>query len=147
MTCRLEDDIVQRALIAILMPSTVVEQLSKAEQYVPKKKCRLTKRPPPDSLEPAQLEAPPARISIVEQRTPHTLSICWSDPRSGYYSDQVWRIGLARTASVCVLTGSPIRRGDPVFRPRACERHFPANHNRMILASAVPTHRDSLAAA
>jgi hypothetical protein len=137
MTRPVEEDIVRRALVGVLMP-TPLESIKKA-QYGPKKKFRMTKRPPPEALEPVPVEPPPAHISILEQLSSKTLSVCWSDPRSGHYADQVWRIGLARMDSFCVLTGMPIRRGDPVFRPRACESYFPANRDRMILASAVPS--------
>ena len=55
----------------------------------------------------------------------------------GHYADQVWRVGLARTGSRCVLSGAAIRPGDTVFRPRTQGSRMPINHNRMILASAV----------
>ncbi|MBP0595412.1 DUF3331 domain-containing protein [Paraburkholderia sp. LEh10] len=80
----------------------------------------------------------PARIFITEQPTSRTLSVCWSDPRSGHYADQVWRKGVARKSSFCVLTGMRIRPGDAVFRPRAGETYVPANHEYMLLAEAVP---------
>ena len=143
MTCRLEDDIVRRALIALLIPELSTSELSKAERYVRKKKLRKTKRPQAGVVESIVPEPPPARIWIVEQRTSNTLSVSWSDPRSGNYADQVWRLGLARTASFCVLSGMQIRCGDSVFRPLVCERHVPVNGNRMILASAVPTIPDT----
>lgn len=142
MTCLLEDDIVRRALIALLIPEPSGPGASKTGDFVRKKRLRRTKHVQHDSIKPAAPEPPPARICIVEQRTSCTLSISWSDPRSGYYADQVWRLGLAHMASFCVLSGMPIRRGDPVFRPRACERHVPVNGNHMILASAVPAITD-----
>jgi hypothetical protein len=83
------------------------------------------------------MEPPPIHISIVERLTARTLSVYWSDPRSGHYGDQIWRIGLARVDSHCVLTGLPIRRGDPIFRPRLFGSYRPANSHRMILASAA----------
>ncbi|WP_225031210.1 DUF3331 domain-containing protein [Paraburkholderia sp. XV] len=137
MTRLVEEDIVTRALLAVLVP-TPIESIKKA-QYDPKKKFRKTKGPRPEAFEPVAVESPPAHVCILEQLSSKTLSVCWSDPRSGHYADQVWRFGLARMDSFCVLTGMPIRRGDAVFRPRACESHFPANCDRMILASAVPS--------
>ncbi|MDN7652757.1 DUF3331 domain-containing protein [Burkholderia multivorans] len=65
------------------------------------------------------------------------ISISWSNPCMGHYTDQVWRIGLARTSAVCMLSGVSIRPGDAVFRPRVRGSHVPINHDRMILASAV----------
>jgi hypothetical protein len=138
MTRPVEEDIVRRALVGVLMPTPSTLESTRKTQYGPKKKFRMTKRPPPEALEPVEVEPPPAHISILELLSSKTLSVCWSDPRSGHYADQVWRIGLARKDAFCVLTGRPIRRGDPVFRPRACETYFPANRNRMILASEVP---------
>ncbi|RQR24050.1 DUF3331 domain-containing protein [Burkholderia sp. Bp9143] len=76
-------------------------------------------------------------ISIVEQLSPTMISISWSNPCMGRYADQVWRVGLAHTESVCMLSGASIRPGDSVFRPRTQRSHVPINHDRMILASAV----------
>lgn len=144
MTRRIEEDIIRRALLCLLTPAPIALESSRKAEFGPKKKFRLTKRPPPEAMEPVELEPPPAHISILEQLSSKTLSVCWSDPRTGHYADQVWRIGLARMDSFCVLTGRPIRRGDPVFRPRACETYFPANRNRMILAAAVSTCREGV---
>lgn len=141
MTCPVEEDIVRRALVGVLMPAPLTLESTKKAQYRPKKKFRLTKRLPPEALEAVEVEPPPGYIAILEQLSLKTLSVCWSDPRSGHYADQVWRIGVARTNSFCVLTGMSIRRGDSVFRPRACETYIPANQHRMILASAVRTTR------
>ncbi|WP_240158692.1 MULTISPECIES: DUF3331 domain-containing protein [Burkholderiaceae] len=44
----------------------------------------------------------------------------------------------------CVLTGLPIRRGDPVTRPRVFGANVPANGNRMILAFVIPAYRASI---
>ncbi|WP_341773848.1 DUF3331 domain-containing protein [Burkholderia metallica] len=76
-------------------------------------------------------------ISLVEQLSPTMISISWSNPCLGHYTDQVWRVGLAHAESVCMLSGEPIRPGDTVFRPRTQRSRVPINHNRMILASAV----------
>jgi hypothetical protein len=137
MNCPVEEDIVRRALVGVLMPAPLTLEPTKTAQYRPKKKFRMNKRLPPEALEAVEVEPLPAHITILEQLSSKTLSVCWSDPRSGHYADQVWRIGVARSNSFCVLTGMPIRRGDPVFRPRACETYIPANRHRMILASAV----------
>ena len=61
----------------------------------------------------------------------------WSDPCLGHYGDQIWRSGLARTDSHCVLTGIRIYRGDSIYRPRLFGTYRPANSHRMILASAA----------
>ncbi|WP_227747340.1 DUF3331 domain-containing protein [Paraburkholderia franconis] len=79
----------------------------------------------------------PARISIVERLSSVTLSICWSDSTTGYFGEQVWRMGLAHGRSFCALSGRPIKIGDSVFRPWVSETRAPANSHRMILASCV----------
>src|SRR5689334_3148375 len=100
-----EEDIVRRALVSVLMPTPV--DSSKKAQHSPQKKFRMTKRSLPEELEPVASEPPPAHVSILEQLSSKTLSVCWSDSRSGHYADQVWRFGLARKDSYCVLTGMP----------------------------------------
>jgi hypothetical protein len=102
-----------------------------------KKKFHRSGRMATIAFNPVTAEPSPARISIVEQLTSQTLSVRWSDPQSGHYADQVWRIGVARGPSFCVLTGMRIGPGDPVFRPRARETYVPANRDCMILAAAV----------
>ncbi|MBY4830561.1 DUF3331 domain-containing protein [Burkholderia dolosa] len=79
----------------------------------------------------------PLHISLVEQLSPTTISISWSDACMGHYTDQIWRIGLAHAEAVCMLSGVSIRPGDSVFRPRVQRSHVPINHDRMILAAAV----------
>ncbi|MFP3552268.1 DUF3331 domain-containing protein [Paraburkholderia sp. SIMBA_049] len=126
MTYQIEDDIVRRALIALLTPDA-----SLLESEENKQDCKVTARR-------RGRAATPARIFIVEQPTSQTLTVCWSDPQSGHYADQLWRKGVARRSSFCVLTGTRIRPGDAVFRPRAGETHLPANREYMLLAAAVP---------
>lgn len=137
MTCRNEDDIVRRALIALLTPASLALE-STANTYVRKERFRGIGRGTTATFEPVVSEQVPARISIVEQLTSRTLSVCWSDPQSGHYADQVWRKGVARKPSFCVLTGTRICPGDSIFQPRACERYVPRNHDHMILAAVVP---------
>ena len=137
MAFRIEDDIVRRALIALLAPEPFASE-STANTHVRKKKVRRRGDIASRACEPVVAEPVPTHISIVEQLTSQTLSVCWSDPQSGHYADQVWRKGVARRPSFCVLTGMPIYPGDSVFRPRACETYVPANRDRMILAAVVP---------
>ncbi|WP_109477356.1 DUF3331 domain-containing protein [Paraburkholderia sp. C35] len=130
MTCQIENDIVRRALIALLTPEATRE----ARRLEPIDDRRARKETP----RRRGRAATPARIFIVEQPTSLTLTVCWSDPQSGHYGEQLWRKGVARRASFCVLTGERIRPGDAVFRPRAGESHLPANRDYMLLAAAVP---------
>ena len=133
---RNEDNIVRRALIALLAPKPFASEAT-ANTYT-RKKYRRSGRAATRAFEPVAAEPVPARISIIEQPTSQTLSVCWSDPQSGHYADQVWRKGVARKQSSCVLTGMRIYPGDSVFRPRASETYVPGNRDRMILAAVVP---------
>lgn len=76
-------------------------------------------------------------ISRIEWQTSCTILVSWSDSTRGRYVDQTWRLGYARTAGVCRLTGVPVRRGDPVFRPLYRKDAEPTNARDMILASGV----------
>ncbi|MFP3556161.1 DUF3331 domain-containing protein [Paraburkholderia sp. SIMBA_049] len=135
MTLEASEDIVERALLSLLAPQPT--PISEAV-FVRKKKFRKTKRAIGEPVDEAlSKELLPARISIVERLSSVTLSICWSDATSGYFGEQVWRMGLAHVHSVCALSGLPIRIGDSVFRPWVCETRTPANGHRMILASSV----------
>ncbi|MPV60201.1 hypothetical protein CFB46_30025 [Burkholderia sp. HI2761] len=78
-----------------------------------------------------------ARVRIVEILSDTSVSVRWSDPRSGHFGEQVWRCVTARTASRCVLTGMPIHCGDRVYRPQGRGRTVPCNWDRMIHAAAV----------
>jgi hypothetical protein len=149
MTRPVEEDIFRRALLGLLSPPSHIAALSRTMPGAPKKRLRLRKVPAGSRAaaaadEAIPFEAPPERIAIVEQLSSKTLSVFWSDSRSGHYADQVWRIGLARTNSLCVLTGRAIHPGDPVFRPRAYESYLPANRDRMILAAAVPSYAGNI---
>jgi hypothetical protein len=77
-------------------------------------------------------------VSIVEKLSSKTLSVSWSDPCAGRYSEQVWRLGRARFDARCAITGRPIRRGEAVFRPLAKESDHPARRSHVILATSVP---------
>lgn len=126
MTSRIEDDIVRRALIALLAPEARLLE-SEEDKQDHKAGARRHGR-----------VTTPARIFIVEQPTSQTLTVCWSDAQSGHYADQLWRKGVARRSSFCMLTGMRIRPGDAMFRPCAVKAHLPANRECMLLAAAVP---------
>lgn len=137
MTSRSEDDVVRRALLDVLMPDPQALQLTIRLPDTPKKKRRRLRRVIRKALSPAQLEAPPSRVSILEQLSSKSLSVYWSDPRSGHYANQVWRMGVARIDAFCALSGMPICCGDVVYRPFVSRAYLPSNHNRMILAAVV----------
>jgi len=73
-------------------------------------------------------------ITLIRRHDHESITVCWSDPTYGRYSDQLWRVCTARRSAVCALTGEKIRRGDAVFRPSPNRRHRPANADAMILA-------------
>ncbi|HVE10802.1 MAG TPA: DUF3331 domain-containing protein [Paraburkholderia sp.] len=132
MTACVEDDIVRRALLGLLMPQSVGNASGKANCTLRVKR----RRPAFDSCDDSGGQT--VRVNILDKLSSVTISVYWSDPCSGHYAEQIWRMGFARIDAACVLTGTPIRRGDPVFRPHARATKAPANAGRMILASAVP---------
>ncbi|WP_321932074.1 DUF3331 domain-containing protein [Paraburkholderia guartelaensis] len=140
MTFRTENDIVRRALIALLPPNSLAPE-STGNTHVCRENFCGRGSTLVMNFGAVVAESFPARVSIVEQRTSQTLSVCWSDSQSGHYADQVWRKGVARRASFCVLTGTRIYPGDSVFQPRACATHVPANRDHMILAAVL--HEDA----
>lgn len=93
--------------------------------------------------EPLPQAAPPARVrgqapivSIIERPSVSVAVVSWRDATQCCYGDQLWSIGLAREAGVCVLSGRPIARADMVYRPQRSRR--PAlNADAMILAAAM----------
>ena len=87
--------------------------------------------------EPVKQVTGPTRFQIVERLSRETLSVYWSDARTGLYADQLWRLGRARIRSFCVLTGVPIQVGDLVYRPKSQSSGSPANRDFMILADMV----------
>jgi len=82
-----------------------------------------------------------ARIEIVERYSDVLVTLSCRDATTGRYGEQLWRLVKARGRGICALSGNPIRRGDPVYRPDARGRHVPANANWMVLASFMPDLR------
>ncbi|WP_169742674.1 DUF3331 domain-containing protein [Paraburkholderia ferrariae] len=79
-----------------------------------------------------------ARLAIVEAWSDNLVSVSWSDSTSGRYSEQPWRLCIARRGGVCALTGAHIRRGDRVFRPLS-RKLKSVNDGWAVLASALKT--------
>ncbi|MBN3754432.1 DUF3331 domain-containing protein [Paraburkholderia sp. Tr-20389] len=134
-----KDNIVVRTLLNVLDPSAEQRHACTKNRYAALKKLRVT-IPSPVSAERSVQQTKPAHIVVQERLSSCTISVSWSDPCSGRYTEQIWRSGLARDAAVCVLTGRAISRGDPVFRPRAHDFHVPSNQHQMILAATVDQH-------
>ncbi len=133
MTLETREDIIERALLRLLAPQPATKVA-----HAKKKKFRHSKtmlREEGGGI--PEKERLPAKISIIERLSSVTLSICWSDSTTGYFGEQVWRMGLAHGRSFCALSGMPIKIGDSVFRPWVSVTRAPANSHRMILASCV----------
>ncbi|WP_412025906.1 DUF3331 domain-containing protein [Burkholderia cepacia] len=131
-----EADIVVRTLINVLDPSIEQRDVCLRAQRARYKARRfgLHRCDEPDM--PARAE-PLSSIAVTECLSLSQISVSWSDSCSGRYTEQIWCRSRARVPSVCALTGRAIRRGDPVFRPRASEICLPSNRQRMILAATV----------
>ncbi|AUT75052.1 DUF3331 domain-containing protein [Paraburkholderia hospita] len=76
-------------------------------------------------------------IRRIEWQTTCTILVTWSDSTLGRFEDQTWRAGFARTSGICGLTGVPVRRGDPVFRPLQRAGVLPRNAFDMIRADTL----------
>jgi hypothetical protein len=136
MTVLSEKNVVVRTLLNVLDPSTEQLDVCARRQRASLKECRAN----PGSIAPESrtyLASRPAQIAVLEWLSSSTISVSWSDPCSGRYTEQIWCCGLARVTSRCALTGRAIHHGDRVFRPRMREIRVPANQNQMILAEAV----------
>jgi hypothetical protein len=128
-----DDDIVERALLRLLRPELVKPQAETTLRKRVRRKSGLLTR----SHAEAGPSIQPARILILEILSTRTLSVFWSDSQTGHYAEQTWRLGLARTDGLCVISGRPIAAGEEVFRPRRSVTYAPANWNQMILKSVV----------
>ncbi|WP_338941276.1 DUF3331 domain-containing protein [Paraburkholderia sp. 22B1P] len=120
-----EDDIIERALLRLLLPGVVLA--TEPVETTFKKKMRRERVPMVRRMHRAEWIPQPARISVHEILSAHTLSRCWSDSQTGHYAEQIWRLGLARNDGFCALSGRPIVEGDEVFRPRRSMMCVPAN--------------------
>ncbi|MEX3952880.1 DUF3331 domain-containing protein [Paraburkholderia sp. EG287B] len=76
-----------------------------------------------------------ASARLIERPTLTTVTVAWSDSTLGCFGNQTWRLGVARHAGVCAISGRIIGRGDEVFKPFS--RPTPANARAMILAVMI----------
>lgn len=128
---------IEHALLDLIFPSPVpihcTSSVKRARPSRAKKRFRAVQGEPVEASGSAQM----AHAEIVEWLSMRTMAVRWSDSQSGCYGEQLWRMGLSRCHSRCVITGTPISPGDTVFRPVTYEWRVPFNQNCMILASAV----------
>ncbi|WP_144109867.1 DUF3331 domain-containing protein [Paraburkholderia sp. BCC1886] len=96
---------------------------------------------PPPAARPvgrAALRAPSSHVlvEVVERLSVSTIAVIWQDATRCCYIDQVWHSCRARSMGYCALTGTLIRRGDFIYKPRV-RGEIPANADAMIVASAI----------
>ncbi|MBN3852184.1 MULTISPECIES: DUF3331 domain-containing protein [unclassified Paraburkholderia] len=92
-----------------------------------------------DAAHHETVDAVPARranLAFVDVCKDNLISVSWSDPTSGHYTEQLWRLCIARKRGICALTGSDIQRGDKIYRPFS-RGAAPGNANWAVLASAL----------
>ncbi|HEV3427709.1 MAG TPA: DUF3331 domain-containing protein [Paraburkholderia sp.] len=90
------------------------------------------------------MDAAPARrahLAFVEVCKDKLISVSWSDPTSGHYTEQLWRLCIARKRGQCALTGGDIQRGDKIYRPFV-RGTTPINADWAVLASALEIESD-----
>ncbi|WP_201700950.1 DUF3331 domain-containing protein [Paraburkholderia hiiakae] len=85
-------------------------------------------------------------VTIEERLANSSFTLSWSDPTRCSYREQVWKRAIARKSGICVLSGTPIKRGDAVFRPLARRYKVPLNSGAMILAVSLEAWGARLAA-
>ncbi|CAB3789404.1 DUF3331 domain-containing protein [Pararobbsia alpina] len=83
-----------------------------------------------------------AVITVVERQSSSTVLVSWRDSTFCHYVEQTWRLGVARCEGICALSGSPIRLGDSIYRPRSGGAEQPINANAMILDAAIRASLD-----
>ena len=135
MSCKASDDIVKPALLSLLRPASAshLHHLGKDG----KSGTRRDESQAAAQWRRARPEVPNPKVTVIERLTEATVSVSWSDSVSGRFGEQIWRAGFARHESYCVLTGTPIRRGDAIFRPWHTGIYGPPNRRHMMLTVSV----------
>ncbi|WP_206996475.1 DUF3331 domain-containing protein [Trinickia mobilis] len=77
-----------------------------------------------------------ATIEILERPSSASAVLSWRDPTGCSYGYQLWHKGIAKQMGTCVLSGTPIRRGDAIFRP-CMKSGGTSNRSAMILAAYI----------
>ncbi len=75
-------------------------------------------------------------VCLIERPTSATATIAWRDATHCSYGDQLWHVSRARVSGICAMSGTAIRIGDKVFKPRR-GRPAPLNAGAMILAEVL----------
>jgi hypothetical protein len=141
MTALSDDTIVARVLLNVLDPSA--EQLDACtKRRVVKRRRRGADKRSSTLGEHCRAATRPANVAIVARISRTAISVSWSDPCVGRFTEQIWSRAYAHDAAVCALTGRPIRRGEPVFRPHAGDACGLPYRELAILASTVAQRAD-----
>lgn len=72
-------------------------------------------------------------IEFLEKPSEKRLLLSWREPARCNYTEQLWSLRKAPSASTCALTGEKIRRGDRVYAPVG----HPSNYGKFIRQDAV----------
>lgn len=132
----IEDQTVKRALLDLIFPPEYGSRGDPVLAATRRTRMARRKKYDPELDAPSAHSKPGNAVQVLETLTTRTIAVRWSSSQSGYYGEQVWRIGCARRVAQCALSGRLIQPGDAVFKPSAVGR-TPFNCDRMILASAV----------
>jgi Domain of unknown function (DUF3331) len=86
---------------------------------------------------PTVRDSPTVTIAVLEKLANSLVALSWHDPTRCNYEEQIWFPSLARRSGQCALSGVLIKKGDPVYRPRARGGVVPLNAAAMILNTAI----------
>ncbi|MGF6505851.1 DUF3331 domain-containing protein [Paraburkholderia sp. 32] len=131
-----EQQLFEKALLDLLLPPTQIAerlQLRSSNGVSGKKKLPMA-QPESDDISVHRRLHP---AEVIEHTTSRTIAVRWSDPRSGYYGEQIWILCRSKKHTHCAATGALIHPGDTAFRPTATRMGIPFNQGWLILASAI----------
>jgi hypothetical protein len=87
-------------------------------------------------LESSVLLCNPHNVRVVDRTTPNTALIEWSDATLCRYGSQLWQASVSKRAGVCAMSGTCIKSGDLVYKPRSGSNKT-MNSSAMICAKVV----------
>ncbi|GAB2902530.1 hypothetical protein GCM10027093_44620 [Paraburkholderia jirisanensis] len=134
-----KDEVIARALVDLVVQPTQTTQEIRARIHKRWAKIRVCSALN-DETDTVSADATTLKAAILDRLTYSTIAVRWSDSQSGFYGEQIWRIGRAYRHSHCAATGLRIQPGDIVFKPKISQYKMPFNGSRMILASAVESN-------
>ena len=138
MADRPENEFFARMLDGLLRPGAIIDKVTKL-QDISARSVSPIGRKGRGVVENPQVTGMLTRLVVSEQLSSQTLSVCWSDSRTGHHSDQVWRFGIAHAEAYCSISGAKIKRGDTIVRPFGVKTFASTSKPIMVLASMLPT--------